>query len=176
MMGQMQRDNMSQGRNGYSVYKDIRDEYSYNTYVLGRSNSINTDNVKSIVCDSSISDKETNVKISSELLYNLNKIERFKKYKYDWNGNGAAPISSSLINKVRDILFKLNIQPEVFPTAADSIQLEYDGLNDSYLEFQIYDDDEAKVYAIDINGDNLEQSLLANPETINEVVDRFYGQ
>ncbi len=60
--------------------------------------------------------------------------------KPNWNYNGAPAFSRELIDKCEDILEKLPVDPFVCPTAAGSIQFEYNNKNDDYLEFEIYED------------------------------------
>ena len=57
---------------------------------------------------------------------NLNKLEKISGLKENWNGNGASPFSKTVIKKVRALIKALLIQPEVFPTALNTIQFEYD--------------------------------------------------
>lgn len=54
----------------------------------------------------------------------------------------ADPISKSIVDKVKQILIKSPRQPSfIAPTAADSIQLEYDNDDGAYLEFNISDNE-----------------------------------
>lgn len=113
--------------------------------------------------------------IDEGLLYNLNKLETIRSLGYNWNGNGAEPFSKIHIDNVRDLLFGLDIQPEVFPTAAQSIQIEYDGENDSYLEFQIYEDCKVEIYQVSRDGNETTLETVLNIGRINKVVNQFYG-
>ena len=75
-----------------------------------------------------------------ELLENLEKLESFLNLPENWNGNGAKPFSFELINYVIEILCRLPKQPQIFPTAENSIQLEYDNPDGSYLEIEVFED------------------------------------
>lgn len=67
------------------------------------------------------------------------KLDSFHGYEKNWNGYDAEPISDKLIYFVKNLIFELDIIPEIFPVADGSIQLEYDQ-DGKYLEFQIYED------------------------------------
>ena len=58
------------------------------------------------------------------------KLDEISKLDSNWNGYGAEPISKEIIDKVAELLPNLNKQPEIFQTADDTIQLEYDGENE----------------------------------------------
>ena len=77
--------------------------------------------------------------LSSELIDNLARLNSFKNLKKGWNGYDAEPLSEKLINRVISIVRILPIQPEIFPTGRESIQLEYHN-GENYLEFEIYED------------------------------------
>lgn len=63
----------------------------------------------------------------------------------NWNGYGAKQFSKNLITRLSKIISILDTQPEIFPTGAQSIQLEYENDN-AYLEFEIYESGEIKAY------------------------------
>ncbi len=115
------------------------------------------------------------VVIDNEKMKNLNKIIRIEELKDNWDGDGAEPFSKSLISSVRQIITGLYIQPEVFPTAADSIQLEYEKDDGSYLEFEIGEDKKAAVFSIDSEGNETNEEITVDLDVINEMVAQFYG-
>ena len=122
---------------------------------------------------SDVSIKISNV--SKKLIENLNKLNEFKNFTSNWNGYDADPFSNKLISSVTEIIKKLKVQPQVFPVADDSIQLEYDGKNGRYLEIQIYEN-EAHYYFDDGNGNDLEDTIEPHADAINKIVEDFYGQ
>lgn len=67
-----------------------------------------------------------------------NRLKEISYLKYDWNGYQAQPFQSRLIKKCKRILQELNHVPQIFPTARNSIQFEYELEDGSYLEFEIY--------------------------------------
>ena len=70
---------------------------------------------------------------------NLLVLNEIKKLKINWNHNKANPFSKELIEKVKRILLTLDDQPYVYPTANDSIQIEWETPTE-YLEYEIYED------------------------------------
>ena len=65
--------------------------------------------------------------IQQVILNNLNKLTQFAKYEKNWNGYDADPFSPDLISIMMDLILRLRIQPQIFPVADNSIQIEYDG-------------------------------------------------
>lgn len=104
-----------------------------------------------------------------------NRLEQILNLPDNWDGDNAKAFSSELIKKVGNILLKLKTQPEIFPTARNTIQLEYEKDDGSYLEFEIAEDENAKVFMIDSEGNEKQSSVKANPEEINNIVSSFYG-
>lgn len=104
---------------------------------------------------------------------NLRKLDEIKQLNDNWDGENSKSFSTSLIQKVRNILMCLNVQPELFPTGCETIQLEYDGENDSYLEFEISDKPLVKVFRIDQN--QKETSYNIDIADIEKEVNKFYG-
>ena len=112
--------------------------------------------------------------ISGALQNNLKKIDAISNLKTNWNGNGANAFKTELIDKIRRIISALYIQPDIFPTPADSIQLEYDGPDDSYLEIEIRGMETAEVYRI--NRDKTEDffGVSSTADSLNKLVIAFY--
>lgn len=54
---------------------------------------------------------------------NLIKLDSFKELEYDWNGNGAEPFNEEHIEKVKFLVSLLKIQPDIYPTARNSIRV-----------------------------------------------------
>lgn len=112
---------------------------------------------------------------TNELTRNLHKLERIATLGDNWNGYGAEPLSAKLILQVRNLLYELYIQPEIFPTAAGTIQLEYEKDNGDYLEFQLNGTGQCECFRI-INGVEEFFSVHEIPEAINDIVGDFYGR
>lgn len=105
---------------------------------------------------------------------NLKKLDSFLLYKENWNGYGALPLSEKLISKMRGIIFALNYQPEVFPTACDSIQFEYEKEDGEYLEFELYDNGIIKTFKMDKYGNESTEEYDFDFSKVNEEISKFY--
>lgn len=112
---------------------------------------------------------------SGPLQKNIKKIAEISALGNNWNGNGARAFTEELLSKITSVVVALTRQPELFPTPANSIQFEYDGPNDSYLEIEIGASRIAEVYRI--NRDGSEEFFDVNVEAndINRLVAAFYG-
>ena len=60
--------------------------------------------------------------------------------KKDWGGYGSEPFEKDLVDLVGSVVKELTIQPEIFPTGRNSIQIEYDADDESYFEAEIFID------------------------------------
>lgn len=111
--------------------------------------------------------------IDSKLSKNLERIEEIALLEQNWNDNEAEPFTVKLVNKVRDVVLSLDIQPDVFPTAAESIQIEYeDEVKGKYLEFEIYED---AIMMLKISAEGTEEKEVEEKE-INAIVRKFYNE
>ncbi len=107
--------------------------------------------------------------------FNLAKLKVISELQNDWNGNGAGAFSSALIEKVRDLLEHLTIQPQIFPTALSSVQLEYDNSKRDHMEIEIGEYDVAEVFCVTYDGRESFESISVDYKSINERVGAFYG-
>ena len=110
---------------------------------------------------------------TDELTRNREKLERFARLGYNWNGYGAEPLSAEVISQAKNLLRELYIQPEIFPTAASTIQLEYEKDNGDYLEFQLNSSGQCEAFKL-VNGVEEYFHVPEIPEAINELVEDFY--
>ena len=72
----------------------------------------------------------------TRLLDNKRKLINISRLNDNWNGYGSPSINQSIITLVMNLIDDLEIQPSIFPTGRGTLQLEFNGLNDSYLEFE----------------------------------------
>lgn len=107
--------------------------------------------------------------------FNLNKLDTISKLKKNWNGNGAPPIPKKVIKKVNELIEALMIQPEIFPTALGTIQLEFDNSRRDHMEIEISEEPEAEIFTVTYDGKEIIQSIRANADEINKKVGAFYG-
>lgn len=80
----------------------------------------------------------------------LNKLKTISGYEENWNGYGARPIDDDIIDDCRRIMNRVAVYPEIFATANNSIQLEYQ-TDKAYVELEIFTD--KYVLFIQINDD-----------------------
>lgn len=113
--------------------------------------------------------------IDEEKMYNLRKLEQIASLPDNWNENGANAFSEHLIATVRNLVIFLDVQPEIFPTACDTLQLEYDKEDGAHLEIEISEDESAEVFLVSHTGEEELKYVQANIEAINKVVREFYG-
>lgn len=71
---------------------------------------------------------------------NLNKIESMRNFKLNWNGNNGLPFSNDAIDMFLNIINKLMKQPEIAPTGRESLLMQYELEDDSYLAFEVFKD------------------------------------
>lgn len=113
--------------------------------------------------------------ISTQLPYgvlkNIARLESFRNFRANWNGNGALPFRERVIDKAKLILFNLPKQPEIFPTARQSVQFEYEKENGDYLEFEIFED---SISCLEIVSGMESESQIDESE-IFSVVNNFYA-
>lgn len=108
-----------------------------------------------------------------ELLVNaLKKLKTISELEDDWNDNGAKHFENSLLLRCFLILATLEkFPPEIFPVADNSIQMEYDGDDGSYLQFRIYDD-KIRMFRILSNGQK--STEMVDKKDIPREVKYFY--
>lgn len=100
------------------------------------------------------------------------KIKAISKLEKNWNGNGADRFSKKLIKVAYEIIDNLEMQPEIFPTARDSIQLEYENSSKDYLEFEIFKD---KIKMFSYKNDGSEETTKdIDSNQLNNIISKFY--
>lgn len=80
-------------------------------------------------------------------MYSLDRIE---KLKYNWNSHYALPFTKEVIDACRQLLSLLLKEPEVFPTAADSIELDF-YLSGWDLEVEVFSAHNIQIYESSID-------------------------
>lgn len=127
--------------------------------------------LKGIKDDTLIPDK-ADIDIRTE---NLDKLFAISTLEDNWNGNGAPSFPRKLIEKVHGIITDLAIQPELFPTALQTIQLEYDNSRKDHMEIEIGTDDMSEVFVVGNSGGESIERIESTARAINERVGAFYG-
>lgn len=107
---------------------------------------------------------------------NLARLDSFLALKDNWNGNGAAPVSQNLVSLMKGLVLNLERQPDIFPTACDSIQFEYEKPDGDYLEFEVSENGKVSVFRMMPDGTDCSYTLDFDANQINEVVSDFYDR
>lgn len=111
---------------------------------------------------------------SMEKIIGLNAINEIRNLEFNWNGNNAEPFSESLVQKSINVLNSLEYTPEIYPTACNSIQFEYEKESGEYLEFEIFDN---HINVFMIHDDESEEEFTENDiDKIIKLVNKFYGK
>ena len=105
---------------------------------------------------------------------NLDRLSVIEEFKDNWNGNGARAFDKGLIKNVTEIVRELDIQPEIFPSAAGTIELEYSNSRKDFMGIEIGEDCKAEVFIVMYNGRELFEEIETTAEAINERVKVFY--
>ena len=105
---------------------------------------------------------------------NLEKLRQIAMLNDDWDGYGAEPIPYNTLSMAKHLIHALHVQPEIFPTASGTIQIEYEKDNGDYLEFQFTGEGACEVFRCIGNNEEYFRSL-DNPEALNSIIEDFYG-
>lgn len=101
----------------------------------------------------------------------IKRISEISALPNNWDGDGAAAFSSSIIDFVKKLIFTLSVQPDIFPTLRNSIQLEYENVKNEYLEFEVFED-HIKSFFYDHKDRSIVKEIRA--EEVNAIVNDFY--
>jgi len=107
-------------------------------------------------------------------LESVKRLKEIESLEDNWNGNGAKPFSMRLITKTQYILENIAVEPEVFPTACSTIQLEFDKTDGSHMEIEISEGREADLFSISADNEEKSESILCEVNEINKVVKEFW--
>lgn len=107
---------------------------------------------------------------------NIIKLDDISNFEYDWNGYGAKPFSGELIAKCKNIVNCLDKQPSIYPTGRQSIQIQYEFEDKTYLEFEIFKAKINYLYVPErIYTNAIEKEIPDNDiNKINEIVNKMY--
>lgn len=106
---------------------------------------------------------------------NIERLYDILKLDYDWNGYNAKPIPIEVIAKVKSLLEAFIIQPLMFPTGCESIQLEWVN-KDYYFEIDIYKDKQMCYMLEDKVNDTILEVLDINDniDEINKYLKKYF--
>lgn len=103
------------------------------------------------------------------LRLNVDILSEIGELQDNWNNYGAQKFNQELIFKCLRIINSTNLkfQPEIFPTANQSIQFEYEPDDQHYLEVEIFND-HIKIYGR-VNAEIRQSDNLTVEEVIDEI-------
>lgn len=102
---------------------------------------------------------------------NLQLLDSFLELKENWNDHGAKPFTPEHISFVKSIVEKLNPQPQIFPTAAKGIHLEYDKPNGDVMIFDIKSNNTIKFFRRDSTG-TIEKKITL--DTLFDAISEYF--
>jgi hypothetical protein len=106
---------------------------------------------------------------------NLELLGSFLSFETNWNDLSAQKFQESLINFCKRIVVALqNRQLEIYPTGRNSIQMEYEKDDSSYLEFEVFN--ESKIDMLEVrNSEKIKEATLTKIDEIVNCVNLFFG-
>jgi len=117
----------------------------------------------------------TSYLFGKDKITNLKRLSEIEKLSDNWNDNGASKIPINVIKYVRKLLMGIEFQPEIFPTACDAIQLEWENCMDEYLEMEILEDS-VNVFQVDSQGNEIQKTIELDGGRIRDIVRDFYDR
>lgn len=106
---------------------------------------------------------------------NLDRLQDFRAFQKNWNGENADPFSTNLINRCEEIVELLDYDMEIFPTARSTIQFENWFLSKSYIEFEIYHNKVGLFIMLEHNKKTIEVDLYTvKPKDIAWLINAIY--
>lgn len=110
---------------------------------------------------------------ASKLTTNLYVLKEIRGLPENWNENGAVAFSPELIDRVTELIKSLAYQPDIFPTAEESIQLEFENSKGDYLEFELFEDGAVQRFFCASNGQN-ETTAFSIQGINNDYLKKFF--
>lgn len=112
--------------------------------------------------------------MNDDKLATYNKLMDIASLEDNWNQNGAYAFSKDFIDETWELLVQLPIQPEVFPTAGGTLQIEYDKENGEHLEIEFGELTVGEAYLVGLETEE-EFDVDINVASLSKVVEEFYG-
>ncbi len=109
---------------------------------------------------------------------NLERLYDIAQLKTNWDGENSEKIPESVIRNTKTFIENICRQPVIFPTGRQSIHMQYELEDTSYMEFEIFEDTitcmkvPQRVYAHAVfkTFQNLDM------DQFNQIVEEFYGK
>jgi hypothetical protein len=103
------------------------------------------------------------------------KLEQLAQLKDHWNYGHALAFNPELIRLAQRLVALLPVQPEIFPTARGSIQLEYENERGEYLEFEVFIN-KIQVFKVDADGTESGMTVgIDDHKKLREMTSAFHG-
>lgn len=109
---------------------------------------------------------------------NYKKLDGFTSYEDNWDGYGAFKYNKNLLDSLREILPKLVIQPQLFPSADGVIQLEFYinyGVDRTTLAIRYSLDEKLDTFIATFSSGAIESKIDNNIDSINKKILDFYN-
>lgn len=120
------------------------------------------------------SDTTGNQLFLTQMKYNILTLESYRNLEPNWDGYNAPPIDSRIIDNSISLVASLSLQPEIFPTGRNSIQLEYEREDGDYVELEVFIEN-IHIH-IEQNGISSDQDYgLEQTREINDTINLVFG-
>ncbi len=106
-----------------------------------------------------------------KLKSNKQRLNSFKSFSKNWNNYDADSIAENVYDIVNNLLTKLTIQPQIFPTGRGSIQIEKYFDTENFYEIEIGKDE---IYAYIVKGENEFEDSIEEKDII-PLISKFYA-
>lgn len=110
--------------------------------------------------------------MENELQYSLGILDSFLNLKPNWNCYGAVGFTEIHMDMVKSLVRSLPYQPKIFPTARESVLLEYNKDNGEFISFEIRKNGRIDMFGTYNDGKTIEVKI--NKEDVIEKIDQFY--
>ena len=96
---------------------------------------------------------------------NIERLYQILRFDDNWNGYGAKPIPLDVIHKTKILINSFIIQPSIYPTGNESIQLEWEN-DDYYFEVNIHSNIDKLDYLLE---DKTKDTILNNSSDTDDI-------
>lgn len=110
--------------------------------------------------------------IMDELIASFVAIDKISVLPDGWNGYDAKHFDQYFLQSLKRLIIDLPVAPKVFPTGRQSIQLEFKGEGNDFLELEIHPDFTVSMFS-QYNGEEIEKTLKGSD--LKKTVNSFYG-
>lgn len=141
--------------------------------VLTANNTVNIENSRAGSSECSMA----NPSFDLLKIENRNKIIKMKEFDRNWNGNGGNVFSQKSIDLFNEIIDSVCKQPKIAPTGNESLVLQYEKNDRSFLAFDVSIRKTSMVIIPKGNYDLAKEETFAGGDiaSINSAVSNFYG-